>query len=63
MTYFAKSALLVAALSAPLAFGVSPAIGAESAAQPTLVTTKGDRGGHDDRAQMILASILAESDD
>ncbi|GIT90867.1 hypothetical protein JANAI62_13210 [Jannaschia pagri] len=68
MTAMLKSALLVAALSAPLVGGIAPAaFGAESAATgtaQTLLTTKGDRGKpvHSPRAQAILASIAAESD-
>lgn len=67
MTHFVKSALLVAALSAPIAGGFAPAaFGAESAAQTQapqsqLLTIKSDRGAQTPKAQMILASIAAEN--
>ncbi|SDY84326.1 hypothetical protein SAMN05444004_103284 [Jannaschia faecimaris] len=60
MTHFAKSALLIAALSVSMASGISPAIGDEAAAQPVLTTFKSDRGGHTPAAQLILASIASE---
>ena len=61
MTRLVTSALLVAALSAPLALGASPAAAAESATASTLITIKGDRGTHNPTATMILATIAAES--
>ncbi|WP_179378651.1 hypothetical protein [Jannaschia marina] len=60
MYHLAKPALLVAALSAPLALGVSPALGDEAAAQPTLTTIKSDRGVHSAKAQAIFTKIAAE---
>ncbi|MEL6587016.1 MAG: hypothetical protein AAFY65_08905 [Pseudomonadota bacterium] len=66
MTLTLKSALMVAALSAPLLVGFVPAASAsESADQATeeLITTKSDRGGHSAAALAILASIAAEQDD
>ncbi|UWQ17994.1 hypothetical protein [Jannaschia sp. M317] len=68
MTYLVKSALLVAALSAPLIGGIAPAYGAGSAAtaqetQADLKTYKSDRGDTPTRAQLIFAALAAESDD
>ena len=63
MTRLAHATLLLAALSAPLALGITPAIGGEAAVQPALTTIKSDRGGHSATAQTILASISAESGD
>lgn len=60
MTNLFKPALLVAALSAPLTLGVTPALGDEPTDQPTLITIKSDSGGHSARALEIFAIIEAE---
>ncbi|WP_371155263.1 hypothetical protein [Jannaschia sp. 2305UL9-9] len=68
MTKFVNSALLVAALSVSVTAGLVPAVSAaesadaSSATATQLITTKSDRSTHGSKAQMILASIAAESD-
>lgn len=60
MTNIFKPALLVAALSAPLVLGITPAFSDEATDQPTLITVKSDSGSHSARALEIFAIIDAE---